>query len=160
MFCMADHTTTEEIAGGTCEMPCSSRGNDAKTIKKNKDANCKGHKTKYDLNSFHVTGSNQEDEDEDSSPAAQSTQDALISTSYKNSQAVTIMKALDLHASCMIPILVNSKGATPADCWIFSERYHVLTNHSKITEEAVILWGKHCMRWGVHPSPIGKITYK
>ena len=134
MFRTVDPTPIKDLAGGACEMPRSSRGDDAKTIKKNKDANCKGPKTKYGLNSIQVTGSNQDNDDVDSSPAAQSTQDALISKSYKNSQAVTRMKALDLHDSCIVPILRNSKGTSPVDCWDFSERYHVLTNHSKITK--------------------------
>ena len=88
IFRTADPTPIEELACGACEMPRSSRGDNVKTIKKNKDASCRGVKTKYGLISFQVTGRNQEDEDDDYSPAAQSTQDALISTSYKNSQAV------------------------------------------------------------------------
>ena len=104
MFRTADPTPIEDLAGGACEMPRLSRGDDAKTIKKNKDASCKGLKTKYGLNSFQVTRSNQEDKDDDSSPAAQSTQDALISTNYKNSQAVIRLKSRDLHDSCMVPI--------------------------------------------------------
>ena len=55
---------------------------------------------------------------------------------------------------------MNPDGGTPAACWDFSERYHILTNHSKITKEAVILWGDHGMRWGVNDSPIPKITYE
>ena len=35
-----------------------------------------------------------------------------------------------------------------------------LTNHSKITKQAVILSGEHCMRWGVNGSPIANITYE
>ena len=104
MFHTADPTPIEELAGGACEIHRLSQDGDAKDSKKNKDAKCKGLETKYGLNSSQVTGGNQEDKDEDSSPAAQSTQDPLISTNYKNSQAVTRMMVLDLYAGCMVPI--------------------------------------------------------
>ena len=53
-----------------------------------------GLKQKYELNSFQFTGSNQGNED-DASPAARSTQDAIISMSYKNSLMHSTLKACD-----------------------------------------------------------------
>ena len=119
MFKTSDPTPKEEFARGACELPRTSRGDDAKTIKKNKDACCVGLKHKYELNSFQVTGSNQEDEDE-SSPTARSTQDALISTSYKNGLLHSALKACDTLNGVLVPELRDMNGATPADRWNFS----------------------------------------
>ena len=44
MFKSSDPTPKEEFAQGACELPRTSRGDDAKTIKKNKDVCCVGLK--------------------------------------------------------------------------------------------------------------------
>ena len=137
MFKTLDPTPKEKLAQGACELPRTSRGDDSETIKKNKDACCVGLKYKYEPNSFQITGSNQEDED-DTSPIAKSTQDTLIYMSYKNDQLHTKMKACDVLAGVMVPTLLDPAGATPADRWKFSKRYQVLTEHSQITNCLVI----------------------
>ena len=113
MFKSLDPTPKEEFAQGACELPRTSRGDDAKTIKKNKDACCVGLKQKYELNSFQFTGSNQEDED-DTSPAARSTQDTLLSMSYKNGLMYSALKACDALNGVLVPRLFNANGTTPA----------------------------------------------
>ena len=95
MFKTADPTPKKELAQGVCELPRTPRGDDTKTVKKNKDVNYGGLKHKYDLNSFQVTGSSQEEED-DTSPLARSTQDALIFTLYKNKLLYTNMKVCNV----------------------------------------------------------------
>ena len=84
MFKTSDPTPIEDIAGGTCELPRASRREDPKTIRKKKDTICAGLNYKYHLNSFQLKVTNQEDEDDDASPAAKSTQGTLIYTSFKN----------------------------------------------------------------------------
>ena len=96
MLKTSDKTPIEELAVGACELPCMSRGEYPKIINKNKDTICAGLKYKYHINSFLLTGINQEDEDDDASPASKLTQDALISTSFKNEQMVAKMKKFDL----------------------------------------------------------------
>ena len=130
IFKTSDLTPKEKLAQGACDLPRTSRGNDSKTIKKNKDTCCVGLKYKYKPECFQITGSNQEDEDE-TSPITKSTQDALISTSYKYDQLHAKMKACDVLAGIMVPTLLDPAGATPADRWDFSKRYHVLTKHSQ-----------------------------
>ena len=97
-----------------------------------------GLKQKYELNSFQFTGSNQEDED-GASLVVRSTQDALISTSYKNSLMHSALKACDALNGVLVPRLLNANGATPADRWNFLVRHHVLLEHSKVTKEQVLL---------------------
>ena len=80
--------------------------------------------------------------------------------SFKNEQMVAKMKAFYLLEGVMVPVLVDPDGYTPADRWEFDTRYNVLLKHRKFSQEQVELWGKYCMRWGVHPSPIPKITYE
>ena len=70
------------------------------------------------------------------------------------------MKACDVLAGIMIPTLLDPAGATPTDRWDFSKRYHVLTEHSQITKEQVLLWGEDCMLWGSNASPIADVTYE
>ena len=137
-----------------------SRGEDPKEIKKKKDKIFSGIQYKYQLNYFQVKWSNQEDEDVDDSPAAKSTQYALISTSFKNEQMVAKMKAFDLLEVVMFPVLVEPDGYTPDDWRDFNMRYNVLLEHRKVSQEQVELWGKDCMRWGAHPSPIPNINYE
>ena len=60
----------------------------------------------------------------------------------------------------MVPILMDPNGTTPPGCWDFSTRYNVLTEHIKITEQQVLLWGVDCMCWGTDASPITNITYE
>ena len=84
MFKTSDPTPIEDLAGGACELPHTSRGKNPKMINKNKDTSCAGLNYRYQLNSFQITVSKQEDEDYVASPAEKSTQDALISTSFKN----------------------------------------------------------------------------
>ena len=147
MFKSADPTPKEELAQGACELPRTSRGDDPKTVKKNKDANCGGLKHKYELNSFQITGSNQEEEDETTSPQARSTQDALISTRYKNKLLHAKMKACDVLRGIMVPTLKvgYATASTPAERWDFSKSYHILKEHSQVTREQVLLWGSDCM---------------
>ena len=73
-----------------------------------------GHKHKYELNSFQVTGSNQEDKDNLSS-TTRSTQDALINTSYKNSLLHSSLKACDTLNGVLVPELLTVNGTTLAD---------------------------------------------
>jgi hypothetical protein len=162
MFKSADPTPKEELAQGACELPRTSRGDNPKTVKKNKDANCGGLKHKYELNSFQITGSNQEEEDETTSPQARSTQDALISTRYKNKLLHAKMKACDVLRGIMVPTLKvgYATASTPAKRWDFSKSYHILKEHSQVTREQVLLWGSDCMLWGSNASPIDGITYE
>ena len=60
----------------------------------------------------------------------------------------------------MVPDLVETDGHTPADWSDFDTRYNVLLEHSKVSQEQVVLCGEDCMRWGAHPSPTPKITYE
>ena len=69
------------------------------------------------------------------------------------------MKAFVLLEVVMVTVLVDSDGYTPADWWDFNTRYNVLLEKIKFYQEQVVLWGKDCMKWGAHPSPIPKITY-
>ena len=59
MFNTSYPTPIEELAGGACELPCTSRGEDPKTTKKKKDTSYARLKYNYQLNSFEVIGSNQ-----------------------------------------------------------------------------------------------------
>ena len=138
MFKVLDQTPKELFAKGSYELPHTSRGDGAKITKKNKDACCVGLKHKYELNLFQVTCSNQEDED-DTSPAARSTQDALISTSYKNSLMHSTLKACNTLNGVLVPKLLNVNGTTPANRWGFTKWHHVLLEHSKFTKEQVLL---------------------
>ena len=104
MFKPSDPTPIEELVGGACELPCTSRGEDPKKIKKNKDTSFSGLKYNYRLNSFQLIRSDQEDKDEDASPAEKLTQDDLISTSFKNEQMVAKMKAFDLLEGVMVSV--------------------------------------------------------
>ena len=160
MFKSANPTPKEELAQGACELPRTSRGDDPKTVKKNKDANCVGLKHKYELNSFQITGSNQEEEDDTSTPQARSTQDALISTRYKNKLLHAKMKACDLLPGIMVPTLLDPDAPTPAGRWDFSKKFHVLKEHSQITKKQIVLWGSDCMCWGSNDSPIDGVTYE
>ena len=46
----------KDLAGGSCEVPRGSRGDDLKTIRKNKDRATEGLTHKFELNAFQVTG--------------------------------------------------------------------------------------------------------
>ena len=96
MFKASYTTPIEELVGGAYELPRTSRSEEPKNIKKNKDTRCAGLKYKYQINYFQVKGINQEDEDDDASPTAKLTQDALISTGFKNEKMVAKMKAFYL----------------------------------------------------------------
>ena len=112
MFNTLDPKIIEELQGSACELPCTSQGEDPKTIKKKKDTNFSGMKYKYQLNSFQVTGSNQEDKDDDASPTATWTQNVLISTIFKNKKMVAKMKSFDLLEGVMVTVLVDPDGYT------------------------------------------------
>ena len=60
----------------------------------------------------------------------------------------------------MVPVLVDPDGYTPADWWDFDKRYNYLLEHSKVSQEQVVLLGEDCMGLGEHPLPIPKITYE
>ena len=153
MFNTSDAAPIKDITGRAYELLCTSQGEDMKTIKNNKDAICAGLKYKYQINYFQVTGGNQQDEDDYASPAEKSTQDDLISTSFKNEQMVAKMKPFYLLEGIMVPILVDSDIYTPTGWWDFDTRYNVLHKRNKVNQEQVALW---C----AHPSPIPKITYE
>ena len=74
---------TKELVGGSYEVPRGSRGDDIKAIRKNKDRATKGLTHKFELNAFQVTGNHSQDDEDEKSNAARTTQDAIISTSYK-----------------------------------------------------------------------------
>ena len=106
MLKSSDPTPREEFSQGACELPRTSQGDDAKITKKNKDACCVGLEHKYDLNSFQVTDSNQENE-EDTPPVAKSTQYALIYTSYKNRLTNLDLKPCDTLNGLLVSELIN-----------------------------------------------------
>jgi hypothetical protein len=60
----------------------------------------------------------------------------------------------------LIPILKDATGATRVNRWDFGAQYHVLLEHSNITEEQVLLWGEDCMLWCTNTLPISGVTYK
>ena len=126
MLKTSDPTPIEELAGGACELPSASQGEDPKTIKKNKDTSYYRLNYKYHLNSIQVKGSNQDDKEDYASPAAKPTQDALISMISKNEQMVAKMKAFDLLDGVMVPVLVDPDGYTPTDWWDFDMSYNIL----------------------------------
>ena len=73
---------------------------------------------------------------------------------------VAKIKSFDLLEGVMVTVLVDPDGYTPADWWDFSKGYNVLLEHSKVSQEQVVLWGEDCMRLSAHPSPIPRITYE
>ena len=73
---------------------------------------------------------------------------------------VVKMKEFDLLDGVMVPALVEPNVNTPAYWSDFDTRYNVLLEHSKVSQEQVVLWGEDCVRWGAHPSPTPKITYE
>ena len=80
--------------------------------------------------------------------------------SFKNEQMVAKMKEFDLLEGVMVTVLVDPDAYNPADWWDFDRKYNVFLEHSNVSQEQVELWGKDCMRWGAHPSPIPNINYE
>ena len=71
MFKTSDTTPIEELAGGACDLPRTSRGKGPKIIKNNKYTSCARLKYKYQINYFQVTLIHQEDEYEDTSDCSE-----------------------------------------------------------------------------------------
>ena len=103
-----------KLAGGSCEVPRGSRGDDLKTIRKNKDRATEGLTHTFELNAFQVTGNHSQEDEDEKSTAARTTQDAIISTSYKCEQLNDQIKAFDMMSAVLVPIL-KENGPTPAD---------------------------------------------
>ena len=103
-------------------------------IKNNKDTSCARLKYQDQLNYLQVSGSNKYDEDDDASTAAKQTQDALISTSFKNEQMVGKMKAFYLLEGVMVPVLVDPDGYIPNDRWDFDTHYNFLLENIKVSQ--------------------------
>ena len=59
---------------------------------------------------------NQEDKD-DTSPPARSTQDTLISTSYKESMMCLALKVCDTLNGVLVSKILNINGGTQAERW-------------------------------------------
>ena len=59
------------------------------------------------------------------------------------------IKAFDLMNACLIPTFKDETGATPADCWDFTNRRHLLDHYGSITLPEIKQWGDDCVRWGI-----------
>ena len=88
MFKDASPVERNALAGGSCVMSRAARGDDQKTINKNKDRCCVGLKNKFKLNHFQLTGKALEGEEDDdpTSKTAPTTTDAIISVTYLGSE--------------------------------------------------------------------------
>ena len=135
----------------SCEVPRGSRGDNLKTIRK--DRATEGLLHKFELNAFQVTGNHSQEDEDKKSTAARTTQDAIISTAYKYELLNDRIKAFDMMGAVLVPILKDEKGSTPADRWDFTERKNLLFNHS-IPYKSVLQWGSDCVRFGINPTPV------
>ena len=130
MFKVADPVDKATLAGGSCELPRSQRGTDAKTIAKSKERACAGLKVKFDLNYYQVSGKFTE-EDDSKSMATKSTQDAIISVTYICEELKSRIKAFDLRNACLVPtlkdknevhLLIGGTSEHEDTCWTIMVR--------------------------------------
>ena len=104
MFHKSNPTPKEDLAGGAVELPRYLRGNNVKSILKNKERTCRTLTTKFDLNHFQVT--NKFGEESEKGSQERTTCDAIISTICICSEMKRRCQSFDL----VIPHLLYLNG--------------------------------------------------
>ena len=103
MFKATNSMNKDNLAGGSCKLPCLLSGYDLITTKNHENRCCIALKNKFKLNIFHTTGNYQDESDNTLSTIAHTYQDTMIFTIYKWDQMNEHLKLFDLLNTVMIP---------------------------------------------------------
>ena len=146
MFKTSAPDSADHFKQGSCQYPRSMRGTTPKEILRIKEKAVAPLKVKFRISQYFVSGKFG-DEDDEMSPQATETLDALVNTGYRIVEVKRRTKEFDMHNCLLVPAWLDEKGATPAERWDFTKRTHLFDDFGSISKKQITTWCDDCIRW-------------
>ena len=145
MFKTSAPESADRFKQGSCQYPRSMRGTTPKEILKIKEKAVAPLKVKFRISQYFVSG--KFGDEDDMSPQATETLDALVNTGYRIVEVKRRAKEFDMHNCLLVPAWLDEKGATPAERWDFAKRSHLFDDFSSISKKQITTWCEDCILW-------------